>query len=243
MMDSDDIGQLPLEMRDRNPHYPVAFTRFVKPVVLFAYFASAIIFIVRNGHDLFIQSLPSALFFLFYHRLLARNLRFRWAAMKNVTSYISNGPAMAPREYPVGISRESIVVLVDSVRTASSGKVKSASAETAGSEKISLEGILLKRDGSLSPNSNPILDSAAEILRNERNMRYYVETYCGGNARNLGLHVSQSRASAVTAYLEAHGISANCLIPRECAMTNVAAAADTHPDMTTNHRVELIQID
>ena len=167
---------------------------------------------------------------------------------------------MAPREYPSGISRESIVVsvvtlmfisacsggfgaAVDSVRTASSGKVRTASAETAGSEKISLEGILLKRDGSLSPNSNPILDSAAEILRNEPNMRYYVETYCGGNARNLGLHVSQSRATAVTAYLEAHGISANRLIPRECAMTNVAAAADAHPDGTTNHRVELIQID
>lgn len=171
---------------------------------------------------------------------------------------------MAPREYPVGISRESIVVsvvtlmfisacsggfgsVVDSVRTASSGKVRTASAETAGSEKISLEGILLKRDGSLSPNSYPILDSAAEILRDKPNMRYYVDTYCGGrnrgSARNLGLQVPQSRATAATAYLEAQGISTNRLIPRECAMTDDAVAADTHRDRTTNHKVELVQID
>jgi outer membrane protein OmpA-like peptidoglycan-associated protein len=177
-----------------------------------------------------------------------------------VTSYISNRPVMAPRGHSVGISRESIVVsvvtlmfvsacsgrfgaTVDSVRTASTEEVRSASAETAGREKISLEGILLKHDGSLSPNSDPILDSAAEILRNKPNMRYYVETYCSGNARNLGLHVSRSRAAAVTAYLEADGISVNRLIPRECAMTDVAAAADTDPDRVKRHRVELIQID
>jgi outer membrane protein OmpA-like peptidoglycan-associated protein len=99
-------------------------------------------------------------------------------------------------------------------------------------------------DGSLSPNSAPILDSAAEILRNKPKTKYYVETYCGQSAGNLGaLRLSQSRATAVTTYLEAHGLPASRLIPRECGMTDVAAAPDIHHDRTTNHRVELIQID
>jgi hypothetical protein len=66
---------------------------------------------------------------------------------------------------------------VDSDRMASSEKARSASAESTGSEKISLEGIQLKRDSSLSPDSAPILDSVAEIRRNKPNTKYYVKTY------------------------------------------------------------------
>jgi hypothetical protein len=103
--------------------------------------------------------------------------------MKNVTQYIFYGPAVTPRECPSVVSRESIAILVimllisacsrglgialDSIRTESGEKARSVSAAPAGREKISLEGVLLRPDGSLSPNSAPIIDSAAEILHDK----------------------------------------------------------------------------
>jgi len=137
---------------------------------------------------------------------------------------------------------------VDSDRAASSEKARSASAETMGSEKISLEGIRLKRDGSLSPDSAPILDAAAEILRNKPTSKYYVETYCGGSARKLSsqIRLSQARAAAVTAYLEAYGISSNRLIVHGCHTVDVVASNRTKRALhgsTANHRVELVQVD
>jgi hypothetical protein len=177
-----------------------------------------------------------------------------------MTRYISNRPAMTTRTQFTVLSFEGIAVLVimsmfisvcggyeTAVDSAVSDKARSVSSGTAPREKISLEGIRLKSGGSLSPNSAPILDSAAEILRNKPNTtRYYVETYCARNAGDSArLRSSRSRATAVTTYLEARGISSNRLIPRECGIVDVAANNSTSHVLhgTANHTIELIQID
>src|SRR5713101_5381587 len=57
----------------------------------------------------------------------------------------------------------------DSVQTTLGGGASSTSAKTAPREKILLEGVRFKPDGSgLRPNAQPILDSAVELLASKR---------------------------------------------------------------------------
>ena len=79
----------------------------------------------------------------------------------------------------------------DSVQTTLGGGVSSTWAKTAPREKILLEGVGFKPDGSgLRPNSQPILDSAVELLKSHPDMKVYVDTYCdptGGKRLNLSV--------------------------------------------------------
>ena len=77
----------------------------------------------------------------------------------------------------------------DSVQTTLCGGASSTSVKTAPRGKILLEGVRFKRDGSgLRPNSQPILDSAVELLKSHQMV--YVDTYCyptGGKRLNRRL--------------------------------------------------------
>ena len=133
----------------------------------------------------------------------------------------------------------------DSVQTTLGGGASATSAETAPREKILLEGVRFKPDGSgLRPNSQPILDSAVELLKSHPDMKVYVDTYCdptGG--KRLNLRLSQQRAAIVSAYLEDHGIASDRLIARGFGATNFIARNDTAAGRAQNRRIELTLIE
>jgi outer membrane protein OmpA-like peptidoglycan-associated protein len=132
----------------------------------------------------------------------------------------------------------------DSVQTTLRGD-GSTSAKTAPREKILLEGVRFKPDGSgLRPNAQPILDSAVELLESHPDMKVYVDTYCdptGG--KRLNFRLSQQRAAIVSAYLEGHGIASDRLIARGFGATHFIARNDTADGRAQNRRIELILIE
>ncbi len=77
----------------------------------------------------------------------------------------------------------------DSVQITLGRGTSSTSARTAPRERFWLEGVQFKPDDSgLRPNSQPILDSAVELLKSHPDMKVYVDTYCdptGGKRLNL----------------------------------------------------------
>ena len=84
----------------------------------------------------------------------------------------------------------------------------------------------------------PVLDEAAETLKNHPNMKVYVNGYCdaiGTVAYNLRL--SQRRAEAVAAYLEDKGIPASQLIPQGFGKTHFVATNRTREGRAQNRRV------
>ena len=125
------------------------------------------------------------------------------------------------------------------------GGASSTSAKTAPHEKILLEGVRFKPDGSgLRPNAQPILDSALELLESHPDMKVYVDTYCdptGG--KRLNFRLSQQRAAIVSAYLEDHGIASDRLIARGFGATHFIARNDTADGRAQNRRIELILIE
>ena len=132
----------------------------------------------------------------------------------------------------------------NSVQTTLGGGASSSATQTAG-EKIVLEGVRFKPDGSgLRPNSQPILDSAVELLKSHPDMKVYVDTYCdptGGTQLNLRL--SQQRAAMVSAYLEDHGIASDRLIARGFGATQFIANNETADGRAQNRRIELLLIE
>jgi outer membrane protein OmpA-like peptidoglycan-associated protein len=133
----------------------------------------------------------------------------------------------------------------DSVQTTLGGGASSTSAKTAPHEKILLEGVRFKPDGSgLQRNAQPILDSAVELLESHPDMKVYVDTYCdptGGTRLNLRL--SQQRAAIVSAYLEGHGIAPDRLIARGFGATHFIARNETADGRAQNRRIELLLIE
>jgi len=133
----------------------------------------------------------------------------------------------------------------DSVQTTLGGGASSTPAKTAPHEKILLEGVRFKPDGSgLRPNAQPILDSAVELLESHPDMKVYVDTYCdptGG--KRLNFRLSQQRAAIVSAYLEGHGIASDRLIARGFGATHFIARNDTADGRAQNRRIELILIE
>jgi outer membrane protein OmpA-like peptidoglycan-associated protein len=133
----------------------------------------------------------------------------------------------------------------DSVQTTLGGGASSSATQTAPREKIVLEGVRFKPDGSgLRPNSQAILDSAVELLKSHPDMKVYVDTYCdptGGTRLNLRL--SQQRAALVSAYLEDHGIASDRLIARGFGATHFIARNETVDGRVQNRRIELLLIE
>jgi outer membrane protein OmpA-like peptidoglycan-associated protein len=112
-------------------------------------------------------------------------------------------------------------------------------------EKVTLEGVKFSPDGStIRPESKPILDSAAAMLKSEPDKKVYVDSYCnpiGGKRTNL--LVSEQRATAVTAYLEKKGISPKRLTARGFGATDFVASNRTAAGRAQNHRIELVLSD
>ena len=129
-----------------------------------------------------------------------------------------------------------------STQTAQVGSVPAPSIPPQPDERIRLEGLRFKPDGtSLRPTSKPVLDTAAEILKSEPDKKVYVDSYTdpsGGKEANL--RVSQKRAENVKAYLEEQGIASDRLIPRGFGAENFVAGNDTPQLRKQNRRVELV---
>lgn len=132
--------------------------------------------------------------------------------------------------------------------TPSAQVARSAQVASAGSmpqnttgEKILLEGLQFDRDGSaVRHNSDPILDSAADILKSKPDTRVYVDSYCDPTgSKDVNLRLSGDRAIAVATYLEHKGIAADRLIPRGFGATDFVASNATADGREQNRRVEL----
>ena len=132
----------------------------------------------------------------------------------------------------------------NSVQTTLGGGASSSATQTASREKIVLEGVRFKPDGSgLRPNSQPILDSAVELLKSHPDMKVYVDTYCdptGG--KRLNLRLSHQRAAIVSTYFEDHGIAPDRLIARGFGATHFIAGNESAEGRAQNRRIELLLI-
>ncbi|MGO9056080.1 MAG: OmpA family protein [Candidatus Binataceae bacterium] len=87
----------------------------------------------------------------------------------------------------------------------------------------------------------PILDEAADILKQHPNVNIDVNGYCdaiGSVAYNEKL--SRRRASAVVSYLEGKGIAGDRLTPHGYGKTNFVATNATAEGRAQNRRVELV---
>jgi outer membrane protein OmpA-like peptidoglycan-associated protein len=133
----------------------------------------------------------------------------------------------------------------DSAQTTLGSGASSTSAKTTTREKILLEGVRFKPDGSgLRPNSEPILDSAVELVKNHPGTKVYVDTYCDPTSgKRLNLRLSQQRAAIVSAYLEDHGIASDRLVARGFGATNFIARNETADGRAQNRRIELLLVD
>jgi len=108
-------------------------------------------------------------------------------------------------------------------------------------EKVDLRGVEFQRDGSIKSDSDPILDSAVQILKDKPGATVYVDSYCdptGGERLNQEL--SKERAAAVAGYLKAHGIPADRIVARGFGATNFVASNATHSGREQNRRIELV---
>jgi OOP family OmpA-OmpF porin len=93
----------------------------------------------------------------------------------------------------------------------------------------------------IRPDAVPILDEAADILKQHSGVAVNVDGYCdaiGGVAYNLRL--SRRRAQAVVNYLENKGIAGDRLIPHGYGKTNFVATNRTAEGRAQNRRVELV---
>ena len=128
------------------------------------------------------------------------------------------------------------------------GTTPSAQVASAGSvpqnttgDKILLHGLQFNPDGSvIRRTSDPILDSAADILMRQPNTMVHVDSYCdptGG--KQLNQRLSADRAVAVATYLEHKGIASDRLIPHGFGATDFVASNATGDGREQNRRVEL----
>ncbi|MGO9452731.1 MAG: OmpA family protein [Candidatus Binataceae bacterium] len=115
-----------------------------------------------------------------------------------------------------------------------------ASADTS-IEKVELRrGVQFRRDGSILPDSKPVLDSALELLKKKPNATIYVDAYCdptGG--QKLNQQPSEQRAAAVASYLQKHGIPDH-VVPRGFGASHFVANNTTISGRFQNRRIELI---
>jgi outer membrane protein OmpA-like peptidoglycan-associated protein len=108
-------------------------------------------------------------------------------------------------------------------------------------EKVELHGVKFFPDGSIRPDSKPVLDEAVELLRDKPNATIYVDAYCdptGG--RKLNQQLSEARATAVASYLGSHGVPANQVVARGFGASNFIATNATASGRSQNRRIELL---
>ncbi|MGH7988174.1 MAG: OmpA family protein [Candidatus Binataceae bacterium] len=111
-------------------------------------------------------------------------------------------------------------------------------------QRIILRGVHFNFDKAIiRPVDKPVLDEAAQVLKQHPDMTVNVDGYCdaiGGYAYNLKL--SRRRADAVTRYLEGQGVQSNRLIPRGYGKTHFVATNSTAEGRAQNRRVELVPV-
>lgn len=108
-------------------------------------------------------------------------------------------------------------------------------------EKVDLRGVEFQRDGSIHPDSVPLLESASEVVKSKPGAIIYVNSYCdptGGPGLNQKL--SAERAAAVAAYLKEQGIPADHVIARGFGASNFVASNATSSGRAQNRRIELV---
>ena len=109
-------------------------------------------------------------------------------------------------------------------------------------KRIVLRGVHFDFDkAKIRPDAEPILDEAADILKQNANVAVEVNGYCdaiGSFAYNMKL--SERRAEAVVKYLESKGIPGDRLEPHGYGKTHFVATNKTAEGRAENRRVELI---
>ncbi len=126
-----------------------------------------------------------------------------------------------------------------SVQKTPIGGTRSTRAVVVPESKIVLQGVFNHDSSGIRPGSEPVLDEAIELLKNQPDMKVYVDAYCDPTGeKQLNLRLSQQRAVVVAAYLENHGIAPDRLIPRGFGATHFVARIDTARGRMQNRRVE-----
>jgi outer membrane protein OmpA-like peptidoglycan-associated protein len=110
-------------------------------------------------------------------------------------------------------------------------------------EKIDLRGVNFDRHGSLRPDSKPVLDAAADLLKTQTDAKVYVDAYCdptGGPVVNQ--KISDARAAAVKDYLVKRGVPATRLVARGFGATDFVASNSNWEGRKENRRIELVLV-
>jgi len=112
------------------------------------------------------------------------------------------------------------------------------------SHKIALRGVHFDFDRAVVRSiDKPVLDEAAETLKDNPNVKIYVNGYCDAiGPISYNRTLSQRRAESVSAYLEDKGISADQLIPQGFGKTHFVATNRTAAGRAQNRRVELVPV-
>jgi len=133
----------------------------------------------------------------------------------------------------------------NSVQTTLGGGASSLATQTAPREKIVLENVRFKPDGSgLRPNSQPILDSAVELLKSHPDMKVYVDAYCDPHRRDaLNLRLSQQARRDGVCLPGRSWDCVNRLIARGFGATQFMASNETADGRAQNRRIELLLIE
>ena len=93
----------------------------------------------------------------------------------------------------------------------------------------------------IRPDAVPILDEAADILKQHSNVAVNVNGYCDAiGSVEYNLKLSDRRADAVVDYLVKAGIPSSQLIPHGYGKTDFVATNDTAEGRAQNRRVELV---
>ena len=126
------------------------------------------------------------------------------------------------------------------VTMASAGTAVAAPAQP--TQKILLEGVQFKSDEvTIRHSSDPVLDSAVEMLKSHPDMKVYVDTYCDpSGGKKLNMRLSQERGVNMIAYLHSQGIASDRMVSRAFGATDFVASNVTTDGRQQNHRVELV---
>jgi len=109
-------------------------------------------------------------------------------------------------------------------------------------KRIVLRGVHFDFDkAKIRPDAEPILDEAADILKQNASVAVEVNGYCDAiGTEGYNMKLSRRRAAAVVKYLESKGIPGDRLEPHGYGKTNFVATNKTAEGRAQNRRVELI---
>jgi outer membrane protein OmpA-like peptidoglycan-associated protein len=108
-------------------------------------------------------------------------------------------------------------------------------------EKVDLRGVQFRGDGAVDTKSDPLLDSAVDMLKNKPSSTIYVDSYCDSTGgKNVNQRLSDERAAAVASYLEQHGIPADRIVSHGFGASHFVASNSTTSGRAQNRRIELV---